>query len=216
MDGSRVKCKACCYNSKYILKHLSKSTECKRSYSKTEIVDLEVLSKSNQDLKRREKYNQQERAERYQIEKAKISEKYKRDKQNIINERRRQRELQNTRNNGKSIEELKKDVIDKHLALKEKTTKKFIEMNDWPTSMSKEIMNIKEDIQYQTNQIDEEIESSALRAKYLEFDFRLVSDLFQDLLTSIENIWLEMNERIATVFEDSPLMKNGVKVFKQK
>lgn len=206
MDGSRVKCKACCYNSKYILKHLSKSTECKRSYSKTEIVDLEVLSKSNQDLKRREKYNQQERAERYQIEKAKISEKYKRDKQNIINERRRQRELQNTRNNGKSIEELKKDVIDKHLALKEKTTKKFIEMNDWPTSMSKEIMNIKEDIQYQTNQIDEEIESSALRAKYLEFDFRLVSDLFQDLLTSIENIWLEMNERIATVFEDSPLM----------
>ena len=216
MEGPTFKCKVCCYNSKYILKHLSKSTECKKSYSKKEIVELKVLSKSNQDLNRRKKYNPQERAERYQIEKTKISEKYKRDKQNIINERRRQRELQNTRNNGKSIEELKKDVLDKHLALKERTTKKFVEMNYWPTSMSKEILNIKEDIQYQTNHIDEEIESSALRAKYLEFDFRLVSDLFQELMMSIENIWFEMNEKIATVFEDCPLMKNGVVLFKQK
>ena len=64
--------------------------------------------------------------------------------------------------------------------------------------------------------IDEEIESSALRAKYLEFDFRLVSDLFQELMMSIENIWFEMNEKIATVFEDCPLMKNGVELFKQK
>jgi hypothetical protein len=50
MDGSRVKCKNCRYNKKYILKHLSKSTECNESYSKKEIVDLEELSKSNQDL----------------------------------------------------------------------------------------------------------------------------------------------------------------------
>ena len=89
-------------------------------------------------------------------------------------------------------------------------------MNYWPTSMSKEILNIKEDIQYQTNHIDEEIESSALRAKYLEFDFRLVSDLFKELMMSIENVWFEMNEKIATVFEDCPLMKNGVELFKQK
>jgi hypothetical protein len=216
MDGSRVKCKNCRYNKKYILKHLSKSTECNESYSKKEIVDLEKLSKSNQDLNRREKYNPQQRAERYQIEKQKISEKYKRDKQTIINERRRQRELQTTRNNDKSIEELKKNVFDKHLALKEQTTRKFIEINYWPTSMSKEILDIKEDIQYQTSQIDEEIESSALRAKYLDFDFRLVTDLFQELMTSIENNWFEINERIATVFEDSPLMKDGVKLFKQK
>jgi hypothetical protein len=45
---------------------------------------------------------------------------------------------------------------------------------------------------------------------------RLVSDLFQELMTSIEHNWFEINERIASVFEDSPLMKDGVKLFKQK
>ena len=38
-----------------------------------------------------------------------------------------------------------------------------------------------------------------------------VSDMFEELMKSIENQWVDINDRISTIFEDLPIMRYGSK-----
>ena len=217
MDGSKITCKVCYYNGYYILKHLAKSTNCQKSYKEEEKKALQKLSKFDPDYKGKNEYDAAKRAKRYQKNKEKIALKYdpikraenhKRAKQNAINERKKQYE--NQVHPKKSIEELKENAIEKHLAFKEKTRKRFKDIND-NLSKIKEVKDIKVDSIYTANTLDEEIENVALRAKLIDFDLKSVSDMFEELMRSIENQWVDINERISTIFEDLPIMRYGSK-----
>ena len=78
-------------------------------------------------------------------------------------------------------------------------------------SKIKEVKDIKVDSIYTANTLDEEIENVALRAKLIDFDLKSVSDMFEELMRSIENQWVDINERISTIFEDLPIMRDGSK-----
>ena len=217
MDGSKKTCKVCYYNGYYILKRLAKSTNCQKSYKEEEKKALQKLSKFHPDYMGKNEYDATKRAERYQKDKEKIAlkydpikraENYKRTKQNTINERKKQYE--NQLHPKKSIEEWKENATEKHLALKEKTRKRFKDIND-NLSKIKEIKDIKGDSIYTANILDEEIENVALRAKLIDFDLKIVSDMFEELMRSIENQWVDINDRISTIFEDLPIMRDGSK-----
>ena len=105
---------------------------------------------------------------------------------------------------------MKENAIEKHLAFKEKTRKRFKDIDD-NLSKIKEVKDIKVDSIYTANTLDEEIENVALRAKLIDFDLKSVSDLFEELMRSIENQWVDINERISTIFEDLPIMRDGSK-----
>ena len=59
---------------------------------------------------------------------------------------------------------------------------------------------------------EEEIENLVIRSKFLEFDFKNVSNLFEELMEKIKNEWNDVNERISTLFEDFPLMCSGIRL----
>ena len=105
---------------------------------------------------------------------------------------------------------MKENAIEKHLAFKEKTRKRFKDIND-NLSKIKEVKDIKVDSIYTANTLDEEIENVALRAKLIDFDLKSVSDMFEELMRSIENQWVDINERISTIFEVVPIMRDGSK-----
>ena len=222
MDSSKITCKVCYYNGYYILKHLAKSTNCQKSYKEEEKEALQKLSKFDQDYKGKNEYDATKRAERYQKDKEKIAlkydpikraENYKRTKENAISERKKQYE--NQVHHKKSIEEWKENATEKHLALKEKTRKRFKDIDN-NLSRIKEIKDIKDDSKYTANILDEEIENAISRAKLIEFDSKSVSDLFEELMRSIENQWVDINDRISTILDNLPIMKGGPKVSEPK
>ena len=67
---------------------------------------------------------------------------------------------------------MKEKAIEAHKSLKEKTLKRFADLNYWPRSSSKKVMSLNLEAENLAKELDEEIENFVIRSKFLEFNFR--------------------------------------------
>ena len=85
-----VSCNNCQREVTFILKHLAKSTYCKNSYSKKDILDLRKASRektlSNQRVKQNQSYDSGKRSKKYHEEKQRKSKAVKQNNSNTVTE----------------------------------------------------------------------------------------------------------------------------------
>jgi len=207
----KVICKGCVYNGKYILKHLSKMPMCKSLYKEEDITALKKISKIHLDLKRRNDYDKDKRAQRYQEEKEAISLKSHQQK---IKKRSKSPE---TDQMGvvplESIQTYKTSAIEKHLEFQEEIGKRIANLNYRPQSFNQQFMELDSEIKNLQEKFEEEIRIATSRAKHLRFDIKNTSEVFENLMSNIETEWEKINDKLSCLIEEIPLMSCGLKLY---
>ena len=205
-----ITCKGCPGIFSCILKHLAQNKECKNHYSDDEIDKLRKSSRKmtllDQAYKQTSEYDKEKRAKRYQEKKKIIAEKYKRDKQKLLEIRKsnckkiESKEIEFSQMSRESQEKVAWEI---HFTLKERTRKQFKDCPYLSKSKHMKLMALKEKSKNIAKSLDNQIENASTRAKHLEFSQSNVSRLFNHLMDNIENEWIAVNEKISNILKNA-------------